>query len=96
MRDDGAIETAGIVLDVLPPRGLRIRLRTGRQVLADLEMPIGERRPRILAGDRVRVVIHGPDHATGHVAVYGEGETPGVRRRVAARFQAIGRRRRQK
>ena len=67
MAKEEGIEVEGIVTDVLPDRKFRVRLENGHDVLAYGAGKMSKFKIRVLAGDRVTLVLSPYDLTRGRI-----------------------------
>lgn len=67
MADEDKIEIHGEVVEPLPNAMFRVKLDTGRTVLAHTSGKMRIRRIRVLAGDRVRLELSPYDLSKGRI-----------------------------
>jgi translation initiation factor IF-1 len=67
MAKQEGIEMEGVVTDVLPDRMYRVRLENGHEVLAYAAGKMSKFKIRVLAGDRVTLVLSPYDLTRGRI-----------------------------
>lgn len=67
MAKEEGIEVEGVVTDVLPDRKFRVRLENGHSVLAYGAGKMSKFKIRVLAGDRVTLVLSPYDLTRGRI-----------------------------
>jgi translation initiation factor IF-1 len=80
MTKEDLLESEGVVVDVLPDGRFRVRLDSGREIIAYTAGRMRKNRIRTLAGDRVTVEMSPYDLDKGRVIFRHKGEqTPAPR-----------------